>query len=142
MFPASLDCSALVEAAELVRGVVSGWVPAENDLTVIPSIARLTATPVDSPAVAAIKTGHHTLAELTVAPIVTWPAVAGVTLDTFPSVLTGSGAHPALTARPLEARGTLTEAGGGAVSSVHTLRLTHRLGAKTTFPARPADTAA
>ena len=135
MFPASLDCSALVQRAELL-GVWAG----EADLTVIPSEAWPTPTLVDSPAVAAVKTGHHTLAELAVGPVVARPAVAGVPLDTFPSVLAGTGADPALAPRPLEARGTLAEAGGGAVASVHALGLTDRPGAKTTFPARSADT--
>ena len=101
-----------------------------------------TPTLVDPPAVASIETGHDTLAELTVGAVMSGPAVTSVPLDTFPSVLTGPGADPALTPRALEARGTLTEPRGGAVASVHALRLTDRLGAKTTCPARPADTAA
>ena len=140
MFPASLDCSALLEAAGLGRGVVSGRVPGEDDLTMIPSKSWETPTLVAPPAVAAIEAGDDTLAELAVGAVVAGPAVTGVALDTFPSVLTGPGAHPALTPRALEARGTLTETGGRAVASVHALRLTDRLGAKTTFPARSADT--
>jgi len=121
---------------------VSGRVPGEDDLTMIPSKSWQTPTLVDPPAVAAIEAGDDTLAELAVGAVVAGPAVTGVALDTFPSVLTGPGANPALTPRALEARGTLTEPGGRAVASVHALRLTDRLGAKTTFPARPADTSA
>ena len=142
LFPAPLDCPALLEGAELVVRAVPGCLPGETDLAVVPSKSWLTPALVDSPAVAPIETGHHTLAELTVGPVVARPAVAGVPLDTFPPVLAGDGADPALTPRPLEAGGTLTEPRGGAVAAVHALRLTERLRAMTTLPAGPADTAA
>ena len=105
--PASLDCPALLEGAELVVRAV-----AETDLAVIPSKSWLTPTLVDSPAVTPIEAGHHTLAELTVGPVVARPAVAGVPLDTFPPVLAGTGADAALTPRSLEPGGTLTEPRG------------------------------
>ena len=112
LFPASLDCPALLEGAELVVRAVAGRLPGETDLAVIPGKSWLTPTLVDSPAVAPIEAGHHTLAELTVGPVVARPAVAGVPLDTFPPVLAGAGADPALASRPLEAGGTLTEPRG------------------------------
>ena len=84
-------------------GGVSGCVPAENDLTMISSKSLLTPTLVDPPAVAAIEAGHDTLGELTVGAVVSRPAVTSVPLDTFPSVLTGPGADPALTPGTLEA---------------------------------------
>ena len=137
LFPAPLHCPALLEAAQLLLCLLAG----ETDLTVVPSKSLLTPALVDPPAVAPVKTGDDTLAELTVGAVVAWSAVAGVSLHTPPPVLAGAGADPALAARPLEPGGTLTQPGGRAVAAVHALGLTDRPGAMTTFPAGPADTA-
>ena len=138
LLPAPLEGPAVLPAADsLLQDTEPG-----HHLAVVSCESLQTPTLVDSPAVAAVEARHHALAELAPVPVVAGPAVAGVPLDALPAVLAGLGADAALTPRTLEARGTLAHTRGRAVAPVHTLRLTDRAGAMTTFPARPAHTAA